>query len=428
MFKTTVSSPSTGPAATATHPEETANPRFLTFLLAAMTGLTALAIDMSLPAMPQLQHAFGASTASVQLTLSLFLLGFACGQLVSGPLSDRIGRRPVLLAGLGLFTVAGLLCAASPSLPLLVLFRCLQGMGASVGPVISRAVVRDRFASRQGAAVLSQITQIMIVAPLIAPTLGGHLLVHTGWPAIFLVLGGSGALLWLACWRWLPETGHPAPQEAARPAVAAGFRGVLSHRASLRHTLTICFSHAGMFAYISGSPFVFIEVFGIARENFGYYFALTAVCLMLGATTNRMSLGRFSPSTLLRRGVFVVFGAALLLLAAVRAGAGGPISVVAPMMLYLFGLGLVQPNATSAAMAPHRNLAGVASSVIGSVQTLGGAVAGYCVGAFYDHTPLSLAATVAVLGTLTFLVRERGEPENDRGVRAAAAQPVVGEA
>lgn len=413
MFKTTVSIPGAAPTASATiDPAEAANPCFLTFVLAAMTGLTALSIDMSLPAMPQLQRAFGADVASVQLTLSLFLLGFACGQLVSGPLSDRIGRRPVLLAGLALFTVTGVLCAASPSLPLLVLFRCLQGMGASVGPVISRAVVRDRFDSREGSAVLSQITQIMIVAPLIAPTIGGYLLVYTGWPAIFLALGVAGVLLWLACWRLLPETGQRPPADTARPSLAEGFRSVLSHRASLRHALTVCFSHAGMFAYISGSPFVFIEVFGVQRENFGYYFAATAVCLMLGATANRMSLGRLAPAVLLRRGLFLVFGAGLLLLALSWFGAGGIAGVVAPMMLYLFGLGLVQPNATAAAMAPHGKLAGVSSSVIGSMQTLGGALAGYCVGAFYQHTSLSLAATVAVLGTLALLTRERG-PETE---------------
>jgi DHA1 family bicyclomycin/chloramphenicol resistance-like MFS transporter len=175
-------------------------------LLAALTGLTALSIDMSLPAMPQMQRAFQAGTASVQLTLSLFLLGFAIGQLVCGPLSDRVGRRPVLLGGMALFTLAGLLCAVSTSLPMLVAFRCLQGMGASVGPVVARAMVRDCFDSRRGAAVLSQITQVMIIAPLVAPTLGGYLLVLLGWPAIFLALGGSGALLGLVSWRSLPET------------------------------------------------------------------------------------------------------------------------------------------------------------------------------------------------------------------------------
>src|SRR5215218_3282825 len=212
-------------------------PWLLTLLLAALTGLTSLSIDMSLPAMPQLQETFRAGVSAVQLTLSIFLTGFALGQVVCGPLSDRWGRRPVLLAGLSLFTLAGLVCAASSSLPMLVAARFVQGAGASVGPVVARAIVRDRFDSRRAAAVLSQMTQVMIVAPLLAPTLGGYLLVRTGWPAIFVVLGASGALLSFICWRFLPETaagGKAAAGGESAPA-RGGLREVLSHRASLRH-------------------------------------------------------------------------------------------------------------------------------------------------------------------------------------------------
>ncbi|HLM58452.1 MAG TPA: MFS transporter [Pyrinomonadaceae bacterium] len=189
-------------------------PWVMTLLLAALTGLTALSIDMSLPAMPQLQQAFGAGVSSVQLTLSVFLAGFALGQVFCGPLSDRFGRRPVLVAGLALFTVAGFVCAASTSLHMLVAFRFVQGMGASVGPVVARAVVRDRFDARRSAAVLSQMTQVMIVAPLLAPTLGGHLLVYFGWPAIFILLGASGALMSIVCWRYLPETSGSRSEQA----------------------------------------------------------------------------------------------------------------------------------------------------------------------------------------------------------------------
>lgn len=386
-----------------------------------MTALTALSIDMSLPAMPQLQREFQAGVAPVQLTLSLFLLGFAAGQLMCGPLSDRIGRRPVLLAGIGVFTLAGVWCTVSTSLTMLVLARCLQGMGASVGPVIARAVVRDRFDNRRGAAVLSQITQVMIIAPLVAPTLGGYLLVYFGWPAIFVTLASAGALLWLLCWKRLPETlpaGETPPGQVAY--LIHGFRTVLSHRSSLRHTLTTCFSHAGMFAYISGSPFVLIEVFHVPKQRFGLYFALTAACLMAGATTNRALLSRASPSSLLRGGMYVVFAGAMLLVALAWSGAGLA-GVIGPMMIYLFGLGLVQPNATAAAMAPHGRLAGVSSSLIGGLQTIGGAIGGYCVGTFYDHSPRSLAVTVAVMATLALLAMERSPSQAVEAVSAGGA-------
>ncbi|HEX8830107.1 MAG TPA: multidrug effflux MFS transporter, partial [Longimicrobium sp.] len=278
-------------------------------MLAGLTGITALSIDMSLPAMPQLQRVFGADVGATQLTLSMFLVGFAVGQLICGPLSDRVGRRPVLLAGLALFVAAGLACASSPSLALLVAGRFVQGLGASVGPILARAIVRDSFEERDASGVLSQITQVMIVAPLVAPTLGGYLLGLAGWKAIFLALATAGLVLWTVCWRFLPETRRPHAE--APPALLGSYWTVLSHPASLRNVMTVCFSYAGMFAYISGSPFVFIDAFGVPRELFGLLFALPAGALLAGATLNRVLVRRMESARLLRAGVLLVFAAAV---------------------------------------------------------------------------------------------------------------------
>ncbi|MCC2669046.1 MAG: major facilitator transporter [Armatimonadetes bacterium] len=405
MFKTAVSTANRSTPAASGETRGLSGTAF-TLLLAALTALTALSIDMSLPAMPLLERTFGVGVSAVQLSLSLFLIGFAGGQLVWGPLSDRIGRRPVLLGGLAVFTLAGLACAASTSLPAL---RGLQGIGASAGPVMARAMVRDRFDTRQGAGVLSQITQVMIVAPLIAPTLGGYLLVFSGWPSIFVVLGSLGALLLAVSWRVLPETLVERHAHAGGAGyLREGFRAVLTHPDSLRATLTVCFSYAGMFAYISGSPFILIELFHVPKQHFGLFFALTAAALMAGATTNRILLPRRSPTVLLTLGLRLILAAGVLLALLTTARVGGLAGVIAPMMVYLFGLGLVQPNATAAAMAPHARLAGISSSVIGGLQTAAGALAGYCVGAFYNHTPASLAVTVAGSAVLAFLCLERG--------------------
>jgi DHA1 family bicyclomycin/chloramphenicol resistance-like MFS transporter len=369
--------------------------------------------------MPQLQRAFGADVSSAQLTLSVFLVGFALGQVVCGPLSDRKGRRPVLVAGLALFTLAGFACAASTSLPMLLAARFAQGVGASVGPVVARAIVRDRYDSRSGAAVLSQMTQVMIIAPLVAPTLGGYLLVHLGWPAIFLVLGGGGALLLLACWRYLPETagGGTEPAAGGRAGALAGLRALAAHGASARHVLTVCFVYAGMFAYIGGSPFVLMDVFGVAEQNFGYYFAVTAAGLFVSATLNRWLLKRHaSPLVILGRGALVVCAAGLCMVSVVWFGVGGLAGVMLPMTVYMFGQGLVMPNATAAAMEPHGRTAGVVSSVMGCLQTGGAALSGYLVGLFYDRTPLSLAVTVAAFACLTLLA---AAPAVVRGARAA---------
>jgi DHA1 family bicyclomycin/chloramphenicol resistance-like MFS transporter len=205
----------------------------------------------------------------------------------------------------------------------------------------------------------------------------------------------------------MPETAAPRVRaaeegsEEAAATTAAGLREVLSHRPSLRHALTTCFTYAGMFAYVAASPFILMDVFGVSRANFGYFFALTAAALLVAATLNRSLLKRRTPSLLiLRRGVFVVFGAGLALAGAVALGVGGLAGVLLPMMAYMFGQGLVMPNATAAAMAPHGQSAGVISSLMGGLQTAAGALAGYVVGAFYDHTPLSLGVTVAAFAAL----------------------------
>jgi DHA1 family bicyclomycin/chloramphenicol resistance-like MFS transporter len=398
--------------------------RGLALLLAALTGMTALAIDMSLPAMPQLRSVFGADVAAVQLTLSLFLAGYAAGQLVCGPLSDRVGRRPVLLAGLALFTAAGLACAAAGSLPVLVACRLVQGMGASVGPILARAVIRDRFGAREGAAVLSQVTVVMVAAPLVAPTLGGYVLVHLGWHAIFLVLGAAGAALWLASWRGLPESlpaGHAA--EGGPGAVLASYRDVLRHRAGRAHLWATCFAYAGMFAYVSASPFVFIDGFGVPRQRFGLLFALTAGSMMAGAALNRALLARHSPDALLRRGAGLVLAAGAALLLAAWTGTGGAAGVLLPMMAYMLGMGLVQPNATAGAMAPHGRLAGVASSLMGSLQTAGSSLTGFAAGSLYDGTPRSLATVVAVMAALVFFASRRVGAAHGSGAADAASLP-----
>lgn len=403
----------------------------LTLALSALTALTALAIDMSLPALPQLQQTFRTDVAHVQLTLSLFLMGYGIGQFVCGSLSDHYGRRPVLLAGLALFVVSSFLCVWAPSLPVLVGLRLLQGLGASVGPILGRAMVRDLFERRESARVLSQITQVMVLAPILAPIAGGYLLIFFGWPAIFAVLGLCGTLLTALCWRRLPETLAASP---ARPASGHGdgdglvrqlgrnYRFVLTHRASLLYVLSTSFSFAGLFAYVSGSPFVLMEVFGISQQHFGYYFALPALSLMAGATANRALLRRLDGQTILRLGAWLLLVAGLLAAALSWTAIGGVAGLIGPLMLYLFGLGLFGPNATAAALAHHEKTAGAASSLMGGLQTVAGGVAGFLVGAFYDQTSWSLAATLAACSVLAFasgLVRDQSPDQRSKRPEAS---------
>lgn len=389
--------------------------RSLTPVLSALTALAALAIDMSLPAQARLQSVFTADAAQVQLTLTLFLAGYAVGQFVCGPLADHFGRRPVLLGGLLLFTLSGFACAFSASLAALTVLRLVQGAGASVGPVLSRAMVRDLFTHREAAGVLSHITQVMVLAPIVAPILGGYLLAGFGWRSIFLVLGAWGAAAALACWWRLPETlppGERAPTYALFGASLRSYRIIITTRESLPFILATCAAFGGLFAYVSGSPFVFAEVYGISQAHFGYYFAVPALALMAGAAVNRVLLRRCEPELLLRIGAGLLLLAGGILLALLRAGQGSVVALLGPLMLYMFGLGLVGPNATALALKYHGARAGAASSLMGAFQTMAGALSGLVVGMFYNGTPASLVVTVAVCSMLSFgasLVRGTGK-------------------
>ena len=390
--------------------------RGLIFLLGALTGLTALAIDMSLPALPVLQAVFGASADQAALTLSMFLAGYSASQLVYGPLSDRYGRRPPLLVGLLLFSIGGLGCAVSGSIGQLIWWRLLQGLGACAGPILARAVVRDLYERHRGVQILSYMTLVMSVAPLLAPIIGGYLL-RIEWRAIFAVLAAVGLLVLLATWLALPESIPERNRHAVRPAaLLRNLVDFLSRRVCVGYALVVCFVFCGLFSYISASPFVFIEVFGVPSDRFGYLFGLTAFALMAGAAANARLSGRVAPALILRLGsALIAFaGAAMLVCGVFRLG--GIFGIIGPMLVYVVGMALVMPNAIAAAMEPVPHMAGFASSLIGCLQTAGGSLVGYILGAVYNRTALPLAHGVAVSAALVaiayfgWLARVGGPP------------------
>ena len=388
-----------------------------TAILALLAGMTALSIDICVPAKSALQKFFASqgntlSAGEVGPVISAFLAGYAGGQLICGPIADRIGRRPVLLWGLLIFTIAGFACTWSQTLQQLIFFRFLQGLSGSVGPTLARAMVRDKYSRQEAAGVLSQITQAMILAPVLAPILGALLLTY-GWRAVFAALGVIGVYLVVVCTLKLPETLPKREEGDVTGRVIQNFRAVFAHRGSRPYIFAVGFSYSGLFAYILGSPDVFMEKgFGLAPQPYSYLFAVIAFSLMVGATINRKLLPRLGAITLLRRGAMTLFisGVALLVLAWLYPSIPG---VTIPMMGYLFALGLVAPNGTALAMEPHGKLAGVVSSIIGFLQTAGGAVAGQIVNHFFEGSPKSLAAVVAFLATMTMLIVSRATPHEE---------------
>jgi DHA1 family bicyclomycin/chloramphenicol resistance-like MFS transporter len=378
--------------------------RGFVLLLGALSAVAAMSTDMNLPTLPTLSVVFNASPDAVQLTFSLFLVGYGASMLVGGPLSDRFGRKPVLVGGLAIFTLASIGCLVSPSLDWLIFFRLVQGVGACVGRVLTPAMVRDLFDRHRGAQMLSYVTQVMALAPLVAPILGGYLLKFADWRAIFGVLTLFGAVLLLVTWRQLRET---IPQRdrtgTSLVQVIRNYSRFLAERSATAHMFTTMFLFAGLLAYISGSPFVIIDVFGVGSDSFGFFFALTALALMGSAAVNGRLVKRLSPDALLRAGLLISLLAGLCLFALGTLRIGGVMGIVLPMMLYMIGFALAMPNATAAAMQPLPEMAGLVSSMLGCSQMLCGSLLGYLVGRFYDHTATSMVTAIAVMAVAACL-------------------------
>ena len=301
-------------------------PTGFTAILGALTAFGPLSVDMYLPALPTLADSFGTSPSQVQLTLSGFFVGFGLGQLVYGPLSDHWGRRPPLLAGIALYVGASLLCALSTRVTALIALRLVQGLGACAGPLIARAVVRDVYERDRAARMLSLMMLVMGAAPLVAPLLGGQLLLAFGWRSIFGVLAGFGVLCFLGAWLGLAETLDATRRSEASLIVRLGrYKALLRDRAYIGYSLSSGAAYAGMFAYFAGSPFVFIRLYRVPAERYGFLFALNVVGLMVCAAINSRLVLRVGADRLLRGGVVAVAAAGgRWWRRPSRAGAGSP--------------------------------------------------------------------------------------------------------
>jgi DHA1 family bicyclomycin/chloramphenicol resistance-like MFS transporter len=390
----------------------------VTALLTALVALGPISTDLYLPSLPSLAHYFAVGVDDIQLTLSVFLVGLATGQLVYGPLSDRFGRRPVLLVGLAIYVAASVVCMLSPSVAVLVAARFVQALGACVGPVLGRAIVRDVYGREGAARTLAYMSAAMALAPAIGPILGGFLEDWFGWRINFLALvlyGGSGLVI---TWRILPETNRAPDLLAAQPIrILLGYRGFLNHRAYVGYVLCCACAYSGIFAFISGSSYVLQEVVGLGPVGFGLCFAGVVIGYIIGTIVAGRLSRRLGIDRLIAVGAGIgVAGGALLLTLALAATAHGPLGgallIVGPMLVFMIGVGLVLPNSIAGAIGPFPRGAGAASALLGFTQMTVAAAIGIAVAAFYDGTSVPMTATIAavavgVLLAFTLLVRRR---------------------
>jgi len=362
-----------------------------------------MAIDLYLPGLPAIAAEFGAAPSAAQFTLASFFVGMALGQVIHGPLADRYGRKPPLYAGLALFMLASVGCALASNITTLILLRFAQAASGSVGVVIARAVVRDRFDAHTSAKVYSLLMLVMGVAPILAPFLGGWILLFAGWRAIFLALALFGLACLVGVWRYLPETRTAtAPAGGGIGTALRGYGAILRDRRFTGYALSGGFAQAGLFAYITGSPHVFINVYGVPAHHFGWLFGLNAVGLIASSQYNRRLLRHESADSILRRANRWTVFAGLVLLAVAAIGWGGLPMLLIPLFVYLVSIGFTAPNAMANALAHQGARAGSASALIGTLQFGVATVASTLVGLLGHGSALPMAAVIAGCGLLAY--------------------------
>ena len=370
---------------------------WLILILGALSAFAPLSIDMYLPAVPALTTDLHGSASEIQLTLTACFVGLALGQIVAGPLSDAYGRRRPLLVGLAAFAVASFLCAAAPTVSALIALRVVQGAAGAAGIVISRAVVRDLFSGIELARFYALTLVVNGAAPILAPIVGGLVLLVTSWHGTFLVLAVIGVVLFLAAAIGLPETLPPAARRTGGLGDTVRTFGELGRdRSFVGYALASGLALAAMFAYIAGSPFVVETIYGASPQAFSLVFATNALGIVVVGQISASLVVRVGPRRLVAMGLAVSMTGAAVLLAAALAGLG-LVAILPGFFLVTASIGLILPNATALALADHGRRAGSALALIGAFQYVVGAIVAPLVGIAGTGTALPMALAISVL-------------------------------
>jgi|WetSurMetagenome_2_1015567.scaffolds.fasta_scaffold126162_1 MFS transporter, DHA1 family, multidrug resistance protein len=377
----------------------------LMVMLGAMSAFPPVTTDIYLPALPQLTHALGGTTAEGQSTLAVYFLGLGFGQLFYGPWSDRVGRRPTMLIGAAVYLAASLGCALATTMPQMIALRFLQALGACSGVVISSAVVRDRFEHQESARIFSMLLTLRGIGPLIAPLAGGVIVTFLGWRAIFWALTIFGAALGLTVLLRLKETRTVQVAERARSeSPLRAYAAVLRNPEILGYMMTSGLNFSCMFAWIAAAPYLVIGVYKVPALYFGWIFGANAAGFMIASQINRRLLKRFHADEILPWGALGATAAAAGLLACALTGFGGPLGIFLPLFLVVSSLGVVSTNAMAGGLAVDPSRAGTVSALFGASQF---SVAGLSTfaGAILAREPaiaMSAVIMACALGALIF--------------------------
>jgi DHA1 family bicyclomycin/chloramphenicol resistance-like MFS transporter len=384
--------------------DSTANNFKVILIMGLLTAIAPLSIDMYLPAFSGIAKDLHSTISEVTLSLSSFFIGISTGQLLYGPLLERFGRKPPLYVGLCLFFLASVGCAFSQSVNGLVVFRLFQGIGGCVGMVAARAMVRDLFDTTDNAKVFSMLMLVVSVSPLIAPTLGGYITAALGWRYVFAMLILVVLLILAGTYFFLPESKKADPAYSLKPApILSDFSSILRHPHFITYALTGAISYAGLYAYVGGAPYVFMEIFKVSESQFGWIFTFIAAGLISASQINNIALKRFSSEQVVKVASVCQSIIGVVLVCFTLVGWLNLFATILFAFLFLACQGFIFPNATALALAPLGKNAGNASGLIGAIQMTVGASASAIISVLQNHSalPMALVMTCCAVAALT---------------------------
>lgn len=386
-----------------TKPIGTTPPGVIIAILGMLAAFAPLATDMYLPAFHLMAEHFGVPEGGIEATLSVFFLGLAVGQGIYGPLIDRWGRRGPLLVGIGIFIVATALCLMTSDMRTFTALRFLQAAGGAAGMIIGRAIISDLFDATESARALSLLMAVMTLAPILAPILGGIIIVHVGWQAVFVVMLAFGVLCALLVWFFIPETLAPARRRAQSPRdILRTWFALVTDRRFIVPAVVGGLAQACMFAFITGSPFVFMRIHGASAQTYGWLFALIACALIVFAQINRIALRRRRPEFLL--GLGLVLNVAAGVATVISVSTGSLLALLVPLWLAIGALGLIGGNAAAIGMAASREYPGSGSSLIGVLQFSWAFLISSLLAAARAETAYPMTVAIAGCGSLAALL------------------------
>lgn len=398
---------------------------YLILILGLLSAIGPLSIDMYLPAFPSIAKGLNTTVASVMLSLSAFFIGISVGQLLYGPLLERYGRKTPLYFGLALYAISSLACVTAMSVETLIVFRFFQALGGCVGMVASRAMVRDLFDVKDNAKVFSTLMLVIAVSPIIAPSLGGLITTYIGWRYIFVMLIIVIAAIIAGIYFLLPDSKGPDPSYSLKPtAILSSFSSIIKHPQFALYTFSGSVASAGLYAFISGSPYVFLEIFKITEQHYGWVFAFVASGLIGSSQLNSIFLKKYKSEQIIKVALYFQSFVAIVLASTALFGFSELYSTILLIFLYLCCQGFIFPNASALSMAPFGHNAGNASALMGFIQMSLGAFMSAMVSVLHNESTMPMTGVMAfcsVLASLIFAISKI------RTVKAASIELVVEE-